>query len=950
MSYTSQLKPQVDLPVWEWMRFSPAATTGISATCRDSRYIYYLVTNTFFRYDTYNDGWQQLASTISTNATLLDMFYASDTGYSGNAISSGGGNNTIQMAGLNGNALVGYKIKITNGKGAGQERTITAVSAPIVKDSGVVGSGANVFINDPTKTWAVNQYRDYQVRLVYAAQATQVRKILTNNVQNLLFVDTPYHAVTPMWGGFLPASTSSTAGSQTMYQIESSIVTVDTDWDITPDSTSEFLVQSGGIWVISSTTVLTYVLQYYDVLADMWYAKSAQSGHMLTSLGTDVSLQGVTNEGGLILSGTSTSTTSRSIINSGASMGINSYANFELHITSGTGKGQIRTILANNATTLFMVRDFSITPDATSTYEIWPDSEKIFISGNNASAMYQYYSDADQMVSGKIFDRGAARSGSIALGSREAVAINTVVKSAGNGITVLNPTPAAGGSGYLAGQILTLATGTGGQARITSVSSTGAVLSVTLENCGTLGYSSATTYATSVNVAGGTGCTLTVVSAGSIAIVTTSTSHYFTYGDVVTLAGASVASYNGVKTILATPQITSVQFAAPVDTAPTFTAHSTTLIVDATKNWIVNEHIGKLIQITTASGGQQTAFIRRITANTANTITFVTGTAPTQSIGSKYVIFGSRAFGTATSIGATTGNGSAGIATSGTTTSLTDTTKNWPVNYWSTLLPTQAGSPTTGRKVRIIAGTGAGQELIITSNTNNTLNFATAIAPDATSVYEILDNFGIATSGSTTTLVDTTQNWITNAWSGRRLKLHTSGAQGVEVLITSNTQTVLSFAATTAIDNTTAYSILEIPNRNTGTRLDIINGTTDNNVKNRYLYSWRGGATSELSRYNINNEKFELFTYFPLTETLATGSMYAYDGKDRIYFTKESTNRVMYYDIVKNQVFIAGIIPYGMGAALIGNRMEIFTTPDGLKYLYILRHSGTEMWRTLLFN
>jgi hypothetical protein len=34
-----------------------------------------------------------------------------------------------------------------------------------------------------------------------------------------------------------------------------------------------------------------------------------------------------------------------------------------------------------------------------------------------------------------------------------------------------------------------------------------------------------------------------------------------------------------------------------------------------------------------------------------------------------------------------------------------------------------------------------------------------------------------------------------------------------------------------------------------------------------------------------------------------------------------------------------GTIPYGMGAAIIGNRMEIIKTDDGLQYLYIMRHS-----------
>jgi len=29
--------------------------------------------------------------------------------------------------------------------------------------------------------------------------------------------------------------------------------------------------------------------------------------------------------------------------------------------------------------------------------------------------------------------------------------------------------------------------------------------------------------------------------------------------------------------------------------------------------------------------------------------------------------------------------------------------------------------------------------------------------------------------------------------------------------------------------------------------------------------------------------------------------------------------------------------------------MEIVDTADGLKFLYVMRHTGQEMWRTLLF-
>jgi hypothetical protein len=91
--------------------------------------------------------------------------------------------------------------------------------------------------------------------------------------------------------------------------------------------------------------------------------------------------------------------------------------------------------------------------------------------------------------------------------------------------------------------------------------------------------------------------------------------------------------------------------------------------------------------------------------------------------------------------------------------------------------------------------------------------------------------------------------------------------------------------------------------------------------------------------------------------------MYAYDGADRIYIQKDSVGRIFYIDLNTWKVESSGTMPYivgssGIGTAVNGNRMEVITTIDGLKYLYIMKHTGaalsasgggTEMFRTLLF-
>ncbi len=67
--------------------------------------------------------------------------------------------------------------------------------------------------------------------------------------------------------------------------------------------------------------------------------------------------------------------------------------------------------------------------------------------------------------------------------------------------------------------------------------------------------------------------------------------------------------------------------------------------------------------------------------------------------------------------------------TAGATTTITETTtKNWAVNQW------------VQKRVRILAGTSAGQEATISSNTATVLTTGTITAPDATSVYAILGN------------------------------------------------------------------------------------------------------------------------------------------------------------------------------------------------------------------
>jgi hypothetical protein len=961
MALTNNLKVQVDLPTWEWCRFAPTATTAVSSLTTGNtlgnRYLYYQVSGECYRYDTYTDSWNRMTNmtgfsipTIMNNNVLTNAI-----GHFGRAIGPGVGNKQIQLAGLSGNALVGYKIRIIGGTGAGQERTITAVSAPTVHDRGIVTTAGTQSIIDAStgvglKQWTTNQWRDYQFRCDYGTGRTQLRPILYNTINSLTW-SAPEHMTVNPWANPL---TNISVAANALYQIESHIATVDADWLTNPDSTSKFMILSGGIWNITqaTTTAPFFSLSYYDILADQWYGKGTQTNliQAVFTAASDLSLERMTENGGTIFTEQASGGGAR-YISTTATLTPMQYANFEIRIVSGTGWGQTRGITSNTASRINVVRDWATNPDNTSVYEIWRDVGKLYLVGGGYSHMLQYDTEHDQWTVGRQLDNGQCNQLAAKRSGQEPFALTSITRTVTG--MVATGSIAAGGTGYNINDLLTV-DAKGGVLKVTSINSTnGAVTGVSLEQCGT-GYAAGTNKATTVTPSGGTGCQITLA-AGDIdftELAVTPIVHDLKVGDSVVISGASgtgAAKFNGTYTILgvATNGL-SFSYCSVGDpgaaTATIANSPSTVQIVDCTKNWAVDEHKGKLVQLSTNAllGVGQ---MRRIVSNTATTLVWtLAATAPVNGT-TRYVITKPNALGTEVSNLGKIGGGNEGFATNGSTTTLEDSTKNWQTNCWSR---------TAQRKVRIMEGTGVGNEIAITSNTATTLTYATqTFTPDATTRYIIMDAFGTATGGTATTLVDSSQNWDTNIWVGKRVRLMAGTGVGNEYAITANTSTTLTYASGATADVSTAYSILEANPKTFGLHLDMITGSTDTTLNSKYMYSFVGSATVQLERYNVTTEHWELISYFPQFETNTTGAMYCYDGADRIYICSSTTlglsGRMYYYDLVKNVMVNAGTIPYGHSTLVSGNRMEIIQTADGLKYLYMMRHSAQEMWRTLLY-
>ncbi len=942
MALTNNIKTQVDLPVWEWLRFAPTATSAVSGTCigegTDTRFIYYLVSASFYRYDTVTDSWQTLASPNITPTVRVSLKYVPFSGSRGRVISATATTATIGIAA--GNTMLNETVRIMSGTGMGQDRTITAVDEPVIYDHGFCSVASATTVGDGTKKWKYNQWSGYMCRLVYGTGSSQFRRVLYNDTTTLYFSDANYQQIDP-WNntGFSAiapyAVPVNTAATPTNFYIEASTVTVAT-WDVTPDYTSRFATTSGGIYLMGGFGSSPFgTLQYYDVAADTWSTRTFPVGIWTAAPATDLTFEKVGEYAGYFENGTASAGTATTLTDGTKTWTADRWRNYQLRIMSGTGMGNRFRIVGNTGTVLYLDHSHGVTLDNTSVYRIYGDTNTAYLSGNGVSAVWQYVTDCDNWTQGSLLDFGtnAANGLCTKLAGSECIPSTGFTRNT-NTITGINTTPVAKGTNYVVGDILTLATGVGGKVIVEAISAGGLVETVSLLSPGSSGYSVAT-FATSGGT--GSGCTISVTSVGVSARVVTTANHFYKIGDTVTLSGATDATYNTTYTITGVDALT--QFDVTTTAAATAVAVATssvTVIVDASKSWAVNSLVGMLIQTQTAGTGG-TIQVRRISSNTANSVTVnLAITAPTNT--TRFLIHDTPAFGRAVQykVPAKTNTG---WATGGSTTTLVDSGKNWNVNQWASY------------RIQIEAGTGAGSEFAITSNTATTLTYATqSFTPDATTKYRIMDTWGLSTAGSTTTLTDTTKNWATNMWAGKRLRMMSGTGQNLEYVIASNTATVITFALGTSPSTDTNYTILDVPTHGAGIEFVWLHSPTATAKKGREIWRARGGASNVFDVYDIPTETWKLaWVTTPQTETLTTGSMYTYDGADSLLFTKDATGRIYQLRLDVGRIRPCGTVPYGMSTAIIGNRMEIITTTDGLKYLYVMRHTATEMWRTLVF-
>jgi len=254
-----------------------------------------------------------------------------------------------------------------------------------------------------------------------------------------------------------------------------------------------------------------------------------------------------------------------------------------------------------------------------------------------------------------------------------------------------------------------------------------------------------------------------------------------------------------------------------------------------------------------------------------------------------------------------------------------------------------------------------------------------------------------ATSGSTTTLNDTGQNWAVNQWVNYQLRITAGTGMGQVRVITANTATQLTISAGATLDATSEYviegdenAIYYMGNNSvniykysisantwstvsvTGARAgapiagmsaDFIGQTgitewadTTNIKDGRYIYSLRGTSVI-IDRFDITTLAWVATTGVPYVNTLITfnnGDSTFVNGR-YLYILKEGSAsvpiRIYKYSLRGNYLEPFSTDWYLGGVATVGNKLWIknLSTLGAVKWLYYISGTSTLLRRIMIY-
>jgi hypothetical protein len=258
-----------------------------------------------------------------------------------------------------------------------------------------------------------------------------------------------------------------------------------------------------------------------------------------------------------------------------------------------------------------------------------------------------------------------------------------------------------------------------------------------------------------------------------------------------------------------------------------------------------------------------------------------------------------------------------GTATSATSTTLVNSGKAWTTGKW------------INYQVRITGGTGIGQIRTITANTGTTLTVAAwTVTPDNTSTYNIEGNDDFVYLLGNNAITMYRYSFTSNTWT----TMAPTVARGGSMIAGGGANWTQLTGDTNFDDENTGFA-------------------------GRYIFSFRGGATSTLDRFDIAGGTagagaWAAITYVNNAETFTTGSSYAAWTR-YIIIRKDATNRFFKYSVRGNYMESLSTNMYPDGAAILGDKLWIKNYVEGgiikATWLYSLANTGTVLHRLLLY-
>lgn len=218
----------------------------------------------------------------------------------------------------------------------------------------------------------------------------------TGSSDTVVTVNTAVHPLTGVANGAVIEMLSGTAANiglrrtVTNFYISgtTAYLTLNTALPASVANTDTFKLNTGRFYVLNAYTSLAAgVFKVFDTCTMAWQSSLATTG-LPAAWGTSGKMVTTYTRLDVIASGTATSGSATTLVNSAKNWATNQWVNYQVRITAGTGCGQVRTITANDATSLTFASGATI--DSTSEYAIEGNEDFLYLLGNNATTVYRY--------------------------------------------------------------------------------------------------------------------------------------------------------------------------------------------------------------------------------------------------------------------------------------------------------------------------------------------------------------------------------------------------------------------------------------------------------------------------------------------------------------------------------------------------------------------------------